>query len=387
MRRPSGERQIRSVTNAISRPFQANSHGHEPLRRWLAATVVVGRPARTPTGGCRSARRCGRPRRASPRRGRSGRSARRSARCCSVQAGAHLDLPADAERVDALIAGRGRRLRPHAPASRSRPCRVVSRATAWRVARSPTSSRRPSPSRSAAARTSAAERRAGERRERAPGRREQHGRRAGPADDQVDGAVVVEVGGDEARAAGGGAGPGRRAVRVHARSPRVSTAIDAVDAERRPDRRWRRRWLRAATMAPTGPACGHRVRVEGAAAQVQEHVDAAGVVEERGVGHALAVEVGPGEAAHARHAGERLLHGEGAVAVVAQHAAAARRPAPARRRDRRRCRRRRPRRRRPARAVIDAGSVVARGDVGEAAVRALAQERDAGAEARTRSVR
>ena len=40
MRRPSGERQIRSVTNAISRPFQANSHGHDPLRRWLAAIVV-----------------------------------------------------------------------------------------------------------------------------------------------------------------------------------------------------------------------------------------------------------------------------------------------------------------------------------------------------------
>ena len=31
---------MRSVTKAISRPFQANSQGHEPLRRCVAATVV-----------------------------------------------------------------------------------------------------------------------------------------------------------------------------------------------------------------------------------------------------------------------------------------------------------------------------------------------------------
>ena len=125
---------------------------------------------------------------------------------------------------------------------------------------------------------------------------------------------------------------------------------------------------------------GHRVRLEGAAAQVQLHVDAAGLVEERGVGHALAVEVGPGEAAHARHAGEGLLHGEGAVAVVAQqHGSDGQR----RRRQHdveiavgvgvggphgaSRCTGDRRRQRRGLR------------DVGEAAVRALAQEHDAGA--------
>ena len=39
MRSPSGDRQSRSVTNDISRPFQAKSHGHDPLSRCVAVTA------------------------------------------------------------------------------------------------------------------------------------------------------------------------------------------------------------------------------------------------------------------------------------------------------------------------------------------------------------
>ena len=49
---------------------------------------------------------------------------------------------------------------------------------------------------------------------------------------------------------------------------------------------------------------GQRSGAKAAAAQVEEHVHGARVVEERRVGDALAVEVGPGEAARPRDAGE-----------------------------------------------------------------------------------
>ena len=41
MRRPSGDRQMKSVTKPISRPFQANSQGHDPLSRWPAAIGIL----------------------------------------------------------------------------------------------------------------------------------------------------------------------------------------------------------------------------------------------------------------------------------------------------------------------------------------------------------
>ena len=122
MRRPSGERQMKSVTNAISRPFHANSHGHDPLSRWLAGTAASAarlelrlqdavRPGDAGDVG----------------RGRLA-EAEVHGRCrddllLHVQAGAHFDLAADAERVDALIAGRGRGARANEPASDTPWCR------------------------------------------------------------------------------------------------------------------------------------------------------------------------------------------------------------------------------------------------------------------------
>ena len=116
MRRPSGERQMRSVTKAISRPFQANSHGHEPLSRWVAATVVSGRrvelrlddavrPDDAHDLGARGLAE------AEVDDGRVDRP------LLQVQAGAQLHLAADAERVDALVAGgRGRARAQRLPA-------------------------------------------------------------------------------------------------------------------------------------------------------------------------------------------------------------------------------------------------------------------------------
>ena len=383
MRRPSGERQIRSVTNAISRPFQANSHGHDPLRRWLGRDRRVRPAARTPTAARRSARSM-RITSAVDAVAEAEVDDRRVDRpALQVQPGAHLDLAADAERVDALIAGRGRRLRPHGLPVVAGRAGGLRASTAW-----PSRDRRPDRGgrrrrRSAAARTSAA---GGVPASGAncPGPPlSEHGRRAGPAGDQVDRAVVVEVGGDERaccrrrRWAWTASG-----VRVHApiaarrarRSMPSTPSVDQIEGGCR-------RWLRRAAMAPTGAGVGAPAsRVEGAAAQVQLHVDAAGVVEERGVGHALAVEVGPGEAAHARArrrtaaaprtcrrrccaAATARPHRRGAsttsrspsVSTSAAHARAGRCAG-----DRRRQRRR-------------------RRDVGEAAVRALAQEREAGA--------
>ena len=63
------------------------------------------------------------------------------------------------------------------------------------------------------------------------------------------------------------------------------------------------------------PAASRR---EAPAAQVQEDVDGARLVEERRVGHAFAIEVRPGEPARARDGGERVARRERAVAVVAQ---------------------------------------------------------------------
>ncbi len=78
IRRPSGDRQMKSVTNRTAVPSKANRNGHEPLSRCSATIVLVGRgvelaPASVPLGQTIRATSAsgGRP-------GRSGRSARRS---------------------------------------------------------------------------------------------------------------------------------------------------------------------------------------------------------------------------------------------------------------------------------------------------------------------
>ena len=97
---------MKSVTKPISRPFHANSHGHDPLSRWLAGIGGVGGEAELRLQDAvrpGDAGDVGRGRLAEAEvHGR-----RRDDLLLRVQTGAHFDLAADAERVDALIAGRG----------------------------------------------------------------------------------------------------------------------------------------------------------------------------------------------------------------------------------------------------------------------------------------
>ena len=229
----------------------------------------------------------------------------------TMQSGAKLDLAADAERVDALIAGRGRGARTEdLPSIRLRRLGWT-RERAARPAPRPTSSSLPSPSRSAAACTPSASV-AGSAVYEPPGRSEQHarGRRAG--DDQIGGAVVVEIGGEQARSArlpgpdGSSTRDERRAlpraVGGRARQPRdgaVAAEHEQIEqrvaaAFRRRDRHGRARSSPGSVSARNAPA-----------AKVHEDVDDPGLVQERRVRNAFSVEVGPDEAARARDRGER----------------------------------------------------------------------------------
>ena len=225
---------------------------------------------------------------------------------CDVQAGAHLDLAADAERVDALIAGRRRRARAQRLPVIATSCpRLAARAgcpsppsadelepaVAVEVARP-----RCTPSGSAAV----------ERRERAAGRAEQHARARRAGDDQIRGAVVVEI----ARSAAARArlpalrGGSTRASRSASTSASLGRARDGAIA---PSRASTSRskiaspLASAAAIAHRGPGAGGSVSARNAPPRrFRKTWTAPGVVEERGVGHAFAVEVGPGEAARAR---------------------------------------------------------------------------------------
>ena len=68
-----------------------------------------------------------------------------------------------------------------------------------------------------------------------------------------------------------------------------------------------------------GELARHGPFAERRAAEVEKDAKDALIVEQGRVGHAFAVEIGPGEAAHARQRAERRLRGKRAVAVVAQH--------------------------------------------------------------------
>ena len=112
MRRPSGERQMKSVTKLISVPFQANSHGHDPFSRWLAP---IDESAARSNSDCRKP--FGQVMRATSARVGLAKAEVHDRRgddlLLDVQAGAHFDLAADAERIDPLIAGGGDRARPN----------------------------------------------------------------------------------------------------------------------------------------------------------------------------------------------------------------------------------------------------------------------------------
>ncbi len=56
-----------------------------------------------------------------------------------------------------------------------------------------------------------------------------------------------------------------------------------------------------------------------AGAIVHEKMEATGAVDDGSIGIAVAIEVGPGKACHARNICKRLDGGEGAVSIVAQH--------------------------------------------------------------------
>ena len=283
-----------------------------------------------------------------------------------VQAGPQLDLAADAERVDALIAGRRRRARPqHLPVIRLR-ARGSTARPRLPVAAS-ADELEPAVAVEIGDRLHAErEARAVERRERAAGRAEQHARARRPRDDQVGGAVVVEIGDAAAgpRPAPAAGGRIRRATGRSARHvPSLARARDGRSSRRATSTSRSNiasPFSSAAAIATAWPDGGRqRLRAEAAAAQVQEHVDGAGLVEERRVGHAFAVEIGPGEAARAR---DRRRTDRAARTCRRRCCAArseGRRAARARDRDRRRCRCRRATRRTPARAGASAGSFAA----------------------------
>ena len=105
MRRPSGDRHRKSVTKPMRWPSYANTHGHDPFSR-CSATIASSTP--TPNSACGDAVRPDDARDVDRRcacRGRSAAAPPVSTCFCDEQAGAHLDLAADAERVDALVAG------------------------------------------------------------------------------------------------------------------------------------------------------------------------------------------------------------------------------------------------------------------------------------------
>ena len=147
------------------------------------------------------------------RPGRSGRPAPRSpasARASPVRISTSPPIPKELMRWSP---GRGGRPRPHRlpviglgaaalpPARRARPA-------------TPSSSSRPSPSRSATGAGAEGERLA-ERLERAAGAAQEHPRRRGAGDDEIEAAVVVEVRDQQAR----GSGSETRGRRIDARRP------------------------------------------------------------------------------------------------------------------------------------------------------------------------
>jgi len=137
-----------------------------------------------------------------------------------VQAGADLDRAADAERVDALVAGRGRGLRPHRlPAV----ARLAGRLECYDVGVDDADQFDAPVAVEVGGGTDVrgGPRRGLERRELPRAAAQQHGRRAGSARNQIDGAVVVDVGDDEARAARGAFG-------LEERRPRPPAVADAL---------------------------------------------------------------------------------------------------------------------------------------------------------------
>ena len=134
----------------------------------------------------------------------------------------------------------------------------------------------------------------------------------GTRHDEIGRAVVVEVGDDEARRPGGE--PGRRVDAGDLRRLPRGAAFALREAEYRAVAVSARTsngespFTSAAAIADgLGEARGQRPLAKAPAALVQEDTHGSVRLEERGVGHAVAVEVGPGEAAEAAGARERPL--------------------------------------------------------------------------------
>jgi hypothetical protein len=157
-----------------------------------------------------------------------------------------------------------------------------------------------------------------------PPARQQHARSGRTRDDEIAGAVVVEIRDQQSRGAGRQAREwiGARQARgfetgsVRANGQPCDASIrrdtqhvdDPVAADVRGGNRGHAREL-----------ARHRTFHESAAAQVEIHAQHALVVQKRGVGHAFTVEIGPDKTPDARRGAEGRLRREGPVAVVAQH--------------------------------------------------------------------
>ena len=236
---------------------------------------------------------------------------RRDQALLHVQPGAHLHFAADAERVDALIARSGGGMRAQRlPVVAACVPRLFA-PQRGRPASSPTRSTRPSPSMSAAARTSMANGECERAKVRWPARAAHVGR-AGAATTRSARAVVVEIAGQQAAPR---QARSARAARARARPRALSSlAVPSSDCESGHDarRRARARARRSAaspltSAAREAPRLGGTRRARGRSRNappraLSSDADACRRLQQRRVGHAIAIDVGPDEAAEPRHA-------------------------------------------------------------------------------------
>ena len=242
------------------------------------------------------------------------------------QAGSDFDVAADAERVDALIAGGRLRARAN-DLPVIAPCRLPKPAGRSAVAR-PTRSSRPSPLRSTT--VTIGRRAARPAAEKSPVAARKPDPRASCAGrDEIERAVVVEIGekqpiraghrrrlGDRTRSPASVA-PSRRGRVTRAGSTPVASSVTTSSTPSPLTS------PRVNATTPSGRPARSSPRTR--RLTVLEHMQTARRVEQRGVRIAVAVEIAPRKRPQADDAGERLQRLPGAVAVVAQHQRAGRR--------------------------------------------------------------
>ena len=231
------------------------------------------------------------------------------------QTGLDLDLAADAERVDALVArvllctgGEGLPVITPAPLPEPAPGRVrrhahqIEEAIVVGVGDGP----------------GLAADRGRKRRQRVGFVGQPDARGTGPRHHDVQRPVVVQIGREDAHAAG--AGPGADHLRVPARAapgqaPQAALRVDGheIDGAIRVE-------VRGGDRGERGDAGRRLDRREAAGLTVEQHAQHSRAVDERGIRIGVPIEVGPRKASYAGDAGKRVERLPRGVTVVAQHA-------------------------------------------------------------------